>query len=276
MTSPRLSSLHVYPVKSAQGAAPERADVEPWGLAGDRRWVVVNGDGRAVTQREAPRMTQVVAVPQADGGIVLRAPGTAPLTVAVPTGGGTSRVWIFSTPVEAAGAAPEAAAWWSAFLGADLRLFHLDDPAGGRPIPPHDNRGRDDGRVSFADSHPLLLTSTASLAALNRLVARGDHAGDGPLPMNRFRPNMVVDGTGPWVEDDWRRVRVGEVVMRVVGPCARCVITTTDQEHGTRGKEPLRTLARHRRFGGGLMFGQNLVPESGGTLRVGDTFSVVE
>ena len=221
-------------------------------------------------------MARVGAAPQADGGIELRAPGADPLSVAVPGPGRTRAVRVFSTVIEAVDAGPRAAAWWSALLGQPARMTHLDDPATRRPIPPAVNGGRTDGRVSFADGLPLLLTSTVSLAALNELIAQGDHPAEGPLPMNRFRPNVVVDGAAPWAEDRWRRVRLGEVVFRVVKPCARCVVTTTDQANGTRGKEPLLTLAKHRRFGNKLMFGQNLVPEAPGTLRVGDAFSVVE
>lgn len=271
-----LNCLHVYPVKSVRGFAPGEVEVEPWGLAGDRRWLVVDGDGRAVTQREAPLMALVGAAPQADGGLELRAPGTEPLSVAVPEPGRTRTVRVFSAVIEAVDAGPLAAAWWTAVLGRPARMTHLDDPANRRPIPPAVNGGRTDGRVSFADGLPLLLASTASLAALNELIAQGDHRAEGPLPMNRFRPNVVVDGPAPWAEDRWRRVRLGEVVFRVVKPCPRCVVATTDQVDGTRGKEPLWTLAKYRRFEGGLMFGQNLVPETPGTLRVGDTFSVVE
>jgi uncharacterized protein YcbX len=130
--------------------------------------------------------------------------------------------------------------------------------------------------VSLADGFPLLVTTTGSLDALNSLIADGDRAEEGPLPMNRFRPNAVIDGTAAWAEDGWRRVRIGEVVFRAPKPCGRCVVTTTDQASAVRGKEPLRTLGRHRRFGSSLVFGQNLIPERFGTLRVGDPLTVVE
>lgn len=129
--------------------------------------------------------------------------------------------------------------------------------------------------MSFADGFPLLLTTRASLDALNDLVAQGTHASEGPLPMDRFRPNAVVDGTDAWAEDDWRRIAIGEVTFRVAKKCGRCVVTTTDQRTAERGREPLRTLARHRRFGDQLVFGQNLVPENTGTLRVGDPVTVL-
>ncbi|MEV0478373.1 MOSC domain-containing protein, partial [Streptomyces prunicolor] len=128
-----------------------------------------------------------------------------------------------------------------------------------------------DGRAQGAQ----LLTSEASLDALNPLIAQGDHAAEGPLPMNRFRPNVVVAGTAAWAEDDWSGVAIGEVAFRVAKKCGRCVVTTTDQGTAERGKEPLRTLARHRRIGGKLVFGQNLVPRSTGTIRVGDPVRIL-
>lgn len=113
-----------------------------------------------------------------------------------------------------------------------------------------------------------------SLDALNSRMEQGDHADEGPLPLNRFRPNLVVAGTAPWAEDARRRIRVGEVAFRVAEPCGRCVITTTDQRTARCGKEPRRTLARYRRFDGKLVFGQHLVPEKTGTVQVGDMVRV--
>ncbi|MCZ9343130.1 MOSC domain-containing protein, partial [Streptomyces sp. TRM76130] len=114
----------------------------------------------------------------------------------------------------------------------------------------------------------------APLDALNSLIARGDHAAEGPLPMDRFRPNVVVSGTAAWAEDDWSRLTIGEVSFRVAKPSGRCVVTTTDQGTAARGREPLHTLGRHRRRGGKLVFGQNLVPLTRGTVRVGDPVTV--
>jgi uncharacterized protein len=181
---------------------------------------------------------------------------------------------LFGTPVESVLAAAEAHAWCSGYLEADVRLVHMDDPSVRRPIEPdHALPGE---TVSFADGYPLLVTAQASLDALNSLLARGDHADEGPLPMNRFRPSAVVAGSEAWAEDGWRRIAVGEVLFRVAKPCGRCAVTTVDQDTASRGKEPLRTLARHRRFGNGLVFGQNLVPENRGTIRVGDPVEVLD
>ncbi|MGW7367959.1 MOSC domain-containing protein [Streptomyces sp. NPDC054841] len=273
MSTPLLRSVHIHPVKSVAGYAVDEAVVEPWGLAGDRRWMLVDAAGRAVTQRQQPRLALAAATSLPDAGIRLSAPGQAPLSVAVPGPVGTTAVELFGEKLEAVPAGAASDAWFSAYLGAPVRLMHLDDPAYRRPVDPR--YALPGETVSFADGFPLLVTSVASLDALNSLIAQGDHADEGPLPMNRFRPNLVVDGTAPWAEDEWKRIAVGEVTFRVAKPCGRCVITTTDQTTAERGKEPLRTLARHRRFGDQLVFGQNVVPEHTGTVRVGDPVRVL-
>ncbi|MEU2793694.1 MOSC N-terminal beta barrel domain-containing protein [Streptomyces sp. NPDC007100] len=273
MQNPFLQAVHRYPVKSVAGCAPGEAVVEPWGLAGDRRWMLVDAERRFVTQRGRPRLASAAAAELPGGAVRLTAPGMAPLTVEVPEPGATVTVEVWRDKVEAVPAADAAAEWFSTYLGVPVELVHLDDPAGRRPADPA--YAKPGETVSFADGFPLLLTATASLDALNSLVAQGGRAEEGPLPMDRFRPNVVVAGTAPWDEDDWRRIRIGEVTFRVVKPCGRCVITTTDQRTGQRGKEPLRTLARHRRIGDQLVFGQNLIPEGTGTIRVGDSFEVL-
>jgi uncharacterized protein YcbX len=197
-----------------------------------------------------------------------------PLTVPAPRQVGTVPVEIFRDKVEAVPAEDQAAHdWCSAYLGADVRLAYMDDPATRRPVDPE--YAQPGETVSFADGYPLLLTTAASLDALNSLIARGDHADEGPLPMNRFRPNVVVTGTAPWAEDGWSRLAIGEVDFRVAKTCGRCVVTTTDQSTAERGREPLHSLGRHRRVGGQLVFGQNLVPLSRGTIRVGDPVRIL-
>jgi uncharacterized protein YcbX len=276
MPTPALSALHIHPVKSLRAVDVPEAAVEPWGLSGDRRWMLVDaGTARAVTQRELPRMALLGARNTPGGGLRVSAPGRPPLDVAVTTAGADVRpVRLLRDEIEVVAADEAADAWFSAALGTPVRLVWMDDPATRRPIDPR--YARPGETVGLADGFPLLLASTASLDALNELVAAGDQPGEGPLPMNRFRPNAVVEGTAPWAEDGWRRIRIGEVAFRVVKPCARCVITTTDQATAVRGKEPLRTLGLHRRVGSGLVFGQNLVPEGRGTLRVGDPLTIVE
>ncbi|MFD6531654.1 MOSC domain-containing protein [Streptomyces sp. NPDC060184] len=274
MVHPVLSSLHLHPVKSLAALAVDGAVVEPWGLAGDRRWMLVDGAGTAVTQRQEPRLAGISARPLPDGGVELAAPGRPPLEVAVPKRADTVVVELFGTRLEVVEAAPAARAWLSGFLGTEVRLVHQDEPSFRRPLNP--KYARPGETVSLADGYPLLLTTVASLDALNALIANGDHPHEGPLPMNRFRPNAVVDGTGAWEEDGWRRVAIGPVAFRVAKPCRRCAITTIDQSTARRGREPLRTLALHRRTGTKLLFGMHLVPEGTGAVRVGDPVRVLE
>jgi uncharacterized protein YcbX len=261
----RLASIHTYPVKGCHRNDHDGAQVEPCGLAGDRRWLVVDdADGQSVTQREAPGLVRLRAS-QVDGVLRLRAggvPDLADLDVPRPDGEPVP-VAVHHTRLVAMPAGPAADAWLTALLDRKVRLVWMDDPTR-RPI------GRSDV-VSFADGYPVLLTNTASLDALNGWLAE-DGSPEGPLPMDRFRPNVVVAGAGAWAEDGWlgRRLRIGEVTFRAERPCARCVVTTTDQETGARGHEPLRTLARHRNVDQKLLFGMNLIPDGTGRIAVGD------
>jgi uncharacterized protein YcbX len=274
MGNAELWSMHIHPVKAFRPVGLREAVVEPWGLAGDRRWALIDDGVMVVTQRSRPRLGLAAAELTPGGGLRLSAPGRAPITVSVPRPGATVTVDIFGDKVEAVAADEAAHAWCSGLAGAGVRLVHLDDPATRRPVDP--DYALPGETVSFADGYPLLLTSQSSLDSLNSLIAEGDRAEEGPLPMNRFRPSVVVAGAPAWAEDDWQRIAIGEVSFRVAKPCGRCVVTTTDQATTVRGKEPLRTLGRHRRFGGELVFGQNLVPESTGTIRLGDPVTVLE
>ncbi|MEU3610303.1 MOSC N-terminal beta barrel domain-containing protein [Streptomyces sp. NPDC035033] len=273
MADPVLRSVHVHPVKALRALERAEAEVQPWGLAHDRRWAVVDAGGTVMTQRRHPRLALASAEPLPDGGLRLTAPGLDPLVVPVPEPSATLTADVFGEAVETVPAGAAAAAWFSAHLEADARLVHLDAPEHRRPVDPA--YALPGETVSLADGYPLLVTTSASLDALNALVAQGDHAHEGPLPMSRFRPNLVVDGTEPWAEDGWTRLAVGEVTFRVAKPCGRCAVTTTDQATGGRGKEPLWTLGRHRSIDRRLVFGQNLVPEHTGTVRAGDPVKIL-
>jgi hypothetical protein len=266
---PTLSSIHVYPLKSASGIAPDEADVERRGLDGDRRWMLVDDEGTFLSQRSHPRLA-LIDVTATDQGLRLAAPDQPPIDVPRPNGSmATMPVTVWGDDVDAAPASGDAHAWCSAFLGEDVRLVYM--PEASRRAVDADYAVRDNDIVSFADGYPLLLTTTASLADLNDRL-------DAPLPMDRFRPNVVIDGTDAWAEDAWRRVRIGDVVFRSVKPCGRCAVTTTDQQTAERGTEPLTTLATFRRNAdtGKVYFGWNLIPEGPGRLRVGDDMDVLE
>ncbi|SHH10189.1 hypothetical protein SAMN05443575_3324 [Jatrophihabitans endophyticus] len=269
----RLASLHRYPVKSCRGEDLDSAVVEPWGLAGDRRWMVVDDDGAQLTARELPGLLLAVPRLAADGALTLTHPDLPDLAVAVPRGPELVEVSVFRTPVAATPADPAAHAWLTTLLGRSARLVHLDDPTRRSTNP---RFTRPDDRVTFADGYPLLLASTSSLAALNGWIAEGRRADEGPLPMTRFRPNLVVEGAEPWAEDGWRSVRIGEAVFRAVKGCDRCVMTTTDPWTAARGKEPIATLARYRRWDGATWFAMNLVPDTpGAQIAVGDDVEIL-
>jgi uncharacterized protein len=266
-----LASVHIYPLKGCRAIDLGEAVVEPWGLAGDRRWMLVDSDHRFVTQREHPALARVDISYGPGADITVSSDGYPTMRVAVP-GEPTEllKVTVWRSRVLAAAAGPTADAWFCDYLGEQVRLVYLDDPTR-RAVNPE--FGADGDVVSFADGYPLLLTNTASLNQLGDwLIA----AGDQPVPMNRFRPNVVVTGDEPWAEDRWRRIRIGAVSFRVAKPCARCVVTTTDQQTGKRSTQPLRILAARRRVGKNLLFGQNIIPDSPGLIRVGDPVKIME
>jgi len=263
-------SIHIYPMKAARAVDLAESLVEPWGLAGDRRWLLVDEDGRFVSQREEPSLARVV-VTRGPETINVSATGVPGRQITIPADGAQLlKVTVWRSTVLAAAAEPEGDAWFSAYLGRPVRLVYLDDPTR-RPVDPE--YGRDGDVVSFADGYPLLLTSTASLAELGRWLTED---GAQPVPMTRFRPNAVVTGAPPWAEDRWRRIRIGAVEFRVVKPCGRCVVTTTDQITGEVGSQPLKMLGRRRRFGKQLVFGQNMIPDGPGLIRAGDLVEVLE
>ncbi|MEV0455842.1 MOSC domain-containing protein [Catellatospora methionotrophica] len=273
----QVSALHTYPVKGCRRVDHERVMVEPWGLSGDRRWMVVGPDGAEIIQREVTRLAMLRAVPVA-GGLELSFPGSAPLLVSEPTPDPVVHTTLWKRQYSATAAGPEADALLSKELERDVRLVWMDDPATRRPVAAEYARPTD--RLSYADDHPLLLTNQSSLAQLNDWIALSSGtagSGEGSLPMARFRPNVVFEGAAAFAEDAWigRRLRMGSVEFRAVKACSRCVVTTIDQETGVRGKEPLRTLARYRRFDQQLLFGTLLIPDSVGELAIGDSVEVI-
>jgi uncharacterized protein YcbX len=265
----RLAVLTVYPVKSARGTAVTEAVVEPWGLAGDRRWAVVAAaDGARVGAARCPALMTLDASPAPDGGLLLAAPGAGALRVPPPSPAAVPvPVRDFTGVDRAVPVSAAADAWLSAVLGRPVRLVWQDDPAR-RPVAP--GHGGLPGDVfSLADTAPLLLTTTASLRRLDEWTGPGVP----PLDMRRFRPNAVVanDGDEPFAEDRWTRVRIGGVTFRLTERCDRCSVTLRDPDTLAGGPEPIRSLARHRRGADGkVYFGVRLVPETTGPVRVGD------
>jgi uncharacterized protein YcbX len=268
-----IASIHIYPVKAGRAIGLAEAEVESCGLAGDRRWLVTDPDGKFITQRAEPTLALVSAWYSPDGSLQLSAASQPPLRIPAPAEvHGAEMLWVtvWQSKVRAAAAGQAADAWFSRFLGRPARLVHLDDPAR-RQVDPEFSAPAD--RVSFADGYPLLLTSMGSLDALNQWLIEDAQPA---VPMARFRPSVVAVGSAAWAEDGWRRIRIGAVPFRVAKPCGRCVVTTIDQQTAERGRQPLAMLGRRRRFGQQLVFGQNLIPDATGTIRIGDPVQVLD
>ncbi len=267
-----LASLHVYAVKGCRGTSPASAVAQLRGFAGDRRWMIVDDAGRFISQRSHPALALLEAELTAQA-LALGAADRPVLSIPLDADGSPVRtgaareatVWDDTVPVVDAG--DFAAAWLHNVLGTPARLVHMP-AATHRAVDPR--YGAPGDEVSFADGYPYLLVSTASLADLNARLKR-------PLPMDRFRPNLVVDGCAPEAEDGWRRIRIGSVNFRLVKPCTRCTVTTIDQATGVPdGPEPLRTLAGYRTWQGGARFGMNVIAEGEGIVRVGDDITVLD
>jgi len=262
--SVRLSSLHVYPIKSAAGFAPRQWPVGTLGLQYDRRWMVARGDGEMLTQRSHPRLGQIHPA-VGDTTLRVETAGMPPLELPLEPGPSVSLpVTIWGDRCTATWAGERAARWFSDVLGTDCSLVYLAE-AQARPVDP--DYAPPGHRVGFADAFPFLLVSEASLADLNGRL-------ETPIPMNRFRPNLVITGVEPFGEDTLGSFTIGSVRFTPVKPCDRCVVTTTDQVTGARGVEPLRTLATFRQADGKVLFGQNVIHRGTGRLTVGDPLLV--
>ena len=255
-----LSGLYVYPLKSCAGIPLDRAQLSATGLRHDRRWMLVDATGKFMSQRAHPWMA-LISTHLSDEHLTVSAPGMPDLQMPLqPTNEDLIDVSVWGDRNRGALVGEKADRWFGEFLKFPCRLVRKpgDVP---RLVDSRYAKGGD--QVGFADGFAVLLISEASLEDLNGRL-------DDPLPMNRFRPNFVVRGCNPYAEDEWGRIRIGDVPFRVAEACPRCAITTTDQETGTRGKEPLRTLATYRKFDGEVFFGRNLIHDALGTVRVGD------
>jgi uncharacterized protein YcbX len=265
----RVTSLHIYPVKALGAVDVSASAVEPRGLAHDRRWMLVDAEGKFITQREHPKLARLKAAVTPEG---LRITSdTEHIEVRRPTDAAPRLpVVLWKQGIEGHASDAAADAWFSAYLGLPCRLVYqgaLQRPIANQWAPP--------GTIaSYADGYPLLIVTEASLEDLNKRMGKR-------LPMNRFRPNVVVSGALPWAEDSWKTLRLGSVTVAAVKPCTRCVVTTTDQHSGAReNNEPLDTLKKFRllRQPGltGVVFGQNAVPFAAGHISVGDSVEVLE
>lgn len=264
---PILTAINLYPIKSCGRVPVTSGVVEARGLQGDRRYMLVDGNGRFVTQRAHPAMA-FIQVTRCGDRLRVEAPDRAPLTLpATLQSGEERRVKIWRGTSQAFVAEPAVNEWFSAIMGFHCELVYMGEQHH-RSL--RAGRGRAGDEVSFADGAPLLLISEASLTELNRRL-------DEPVEMNRFRPNLVTSADEPFAEDSWTSIRIGLAELEVAWACTRCVLTTIDPKTGVKdpGGEPLTTLKRFRRGPEGVRFGQNLVPRRLGTVRVGDSVELL-
>lgn len=259
-----LTEIYRYPVKSTQGESLLASDLQPSGLPFDRTWMVADETGRMVTGRTDPRLVLVSARVGADP-LILSAPGMTDLPVPLALFNQSAPASVWKDDFPAFGGAKEADAWLSAFLGKPVQLLFAGLNSVRRV------RNRPDVPLAFADGFPFLLIGQGSLDELNRRIGRD-------LPMQRFRPNLVVVGAAPFAEDGWKKIRIADVIFSIEKPCERCAFTTVDPESGEKSsdQEPLRTLATFRRMPAGVLFGQNVVAENAGQITVGMEVEILE
>lgn len=267
--TPTLASIHRYPLKSGAGQSLPQALLQRRGLQHDRRWMVIDANGRFISARTHPQLVRVSALVGEDGHLQLQYPGLPALRVALPGPDAeqvSATVWSSCVQVPLCGDA--AAHWLQQVLGEPARLVHMDDSVQ-RAVDP--DYGQPGDEVSFADGFPLLLLSEAALQQLNH---RSGHS----LDLRRFRPNLVVAGTEPHAEDRWRRIRIGDIEFVLPKPCVRCVLTTVDPDLGSKDPtgEPLTSLKHYRRTPKGITFGMNVIAHGEGMLRVGMPVQVLE
>jgi uncharacterized protein YcbX len=262
-----ISSLHTYPIKGCRGHSVTAAALDAIGFVGDRRLMLIDASGRFVSQREEPLLATIE--PALDGTrLTARAPHAKVFAMEIDPGGAEVDVTVWDSDFRAVDQGDRAAEWFSGMIGTALRLVWFG-PSSSRPIDPS-HSPRSEAQTAFTDGYPALIVQEASLADLNARLAE-------PVPMGRFRPNIVVAGGTAWGEDDWKVVTAGSVTFDAVKPCARCLVPTTDQQSGARHprQEPLRTLATFRTIRGlGAIFGMNLVARAPGQLAVGDPVTV--
>lgn len=264
-----VSNLTYYPIKACRGFDVTESRVEHMGLANDRRMMVVTPEGEFLTQREHPKLALIT--PTLSGGsVTLSAPNFDSLQFQIQKSGTSLLVDIWkSKGVSAIDQGDKTAGWLSDWLGVPVRLVHVDERFKRKLN--SDYAVSDEDHTGFADGYPILVISEESLADLNSRLGASRS-----VPMNRFRPNLVVKGCEPFAEDGWKRIRIGGIEMAIVKPCPRCVVTTIDKETLEKNKEPLKTLNAYRKQQGGAMFGMNVIPLGEGEIRVGMSVEVME
>lgn len=262
-----IKDLYVYPIKSLAGIRLAEANVEERGFTLDRRWMLVDETGKFISQRTCPIMAMLKVEIGADALSVYHLSSPSNL-ISIPfatEGEKVSSVQVWDDDMPARLVSREIDEWFSDILQLKVRLVKMAKSTERKVDPRYAVNGES---VSFADGMPYLLLGHNSLVDLNSRLAE-------PVPMNRFRPNIVFSNGDAFVEDSWKKIQIGEVDFQVIKPCARCVMITVDQDTGFKGSEPLKTLFSYRNAGNKILFGQNMVALSTGVIKVGDEIKLV-
>lgn len=257
-----VQNLYLYPIKSLGGIAVQEAQVEEKGFKYDRRWMLVDQSGEFLTQRQYVQLALLqVVLGESELAVFSKVDPSRKISFDLEMNSGKEmQVKVWGDAVAALQVAPEVSAWFSDFLGMNVELVVMPESSHRKLDPRY---AVQEESVSFADGMPYVIIGQASLDELNGRLAD-------PVGMDRFRPNLVFSGDEAYAEDQFKQLQIGKVEFQVVKPCARCVMITVDQEKGTKGKEPLATLATYRSQGSKVYFGQNAVALTQGILRVGD------
>lgn len=259
----KLQDIFIYPIKSLGGIRVQEALVQEKGFQYDRRWMLVDSQKRFVSQREFPKLA-LLQVGIQDDGLVVFSKVKTEYQISIPfvlADGPKVEVSIWDDQVEAQVVSEEIGAWFSEFIGFDVELVVMPETSQRKVDPRYAVNAES---VSFADGMPYLIIGQSSLDDLNSRL-------EVPVPMDRFRPNLVFVGGQAFLEDELKKIRIGAIEFQIVKPCARCVLTTVDQTTGISGKEPLKTLASYRTIKNKVMFGQNVVALQSGIIRIGDS-----
>jgi uncharacterized protein YcbX len=270
----RVSDLFIYPLKSARGIALPAADIDAYGLPGDRRAMITDAHGHFITQRELPDLARIEVRPE-PGAFRLLMQGKSDISVPPPEPETRMHVTVWKSTVSAAVADPESNRQLSEWLGREVQLVFFDGQA--RRMANAEWAG-DGTPVTFTDGYQILVTTTGSLKALNADLAAH---GEGSVGMDRFRPNIVIDTDEAWPEDQWAAIEISGIRFDLVKPCSRCIMTTQDQLTGSRDvANPMPAMGRIRmsadRRVPGPLFGWNATPRGGGRITIGDAVHIVE
>lgn len=277
-----VSKLCVYPLKSGQGIELQQVQVETQGFIGDRQMMLVAGNGKFITQRQFPQLAKIqVRISGQNVTLQVIDNSFPPLTFMLTLNGALVEVELWRDRFLAIDQGDEVAAWFHQFLGLPptktCRL--VKQSATHQRLLPKKYPNDDDQPLSFADNYPVMLTATASLLELNQRILEIYQQQSKTIPMNRFRPNIVIETIEPFIEDSWKLIQIGEIQFAMAKPCSRCIITTINQSDGVKNslKEPLNALGTFRQLSEkGVMFGVNMIPQNKGVIQIGDRLQVLE